>query len=230
MSECPDCLCHKIMRMLVKNTGYTLAVTRQETENYADSHGNFRRLIPKTVIQFKERLSGVYQFYTCIRQRKRISHEKLSLLSLYKNLNTCVAQWLLKSDPIAILRLLIFHKGYRNLPECIELRGADVLLAFPQIGPTTGIQKSFCVVDILPTVSCLGFIFSVYRRASALARMCDSLHISTMYCINLDECHVLRMCVSMRIYIYTIYIYTIVCKTYVQNVTRSCRTKQELFH
>lgn len=38
-------------------------------------------------------------------------------------------------------------------------------------------------------VACLGFIFSVYRYASALARMCDSLHISAMYCINLDECH-----------------------------------------
>lgn len=136
----------------------------------------------------------------CIRQRKRISHEMLSPLSFYKNLNTRAAQWLLKSDPIAILRLLIFHKGYRNLPECIELRGADVLLAFPQIGPTTGIQKSFCVGDILPTVSCLGFIFSVYWRASALARMCDSLRISAMYCINLDECHVSRMCTCVYIY------------------------------
>lgn len=147
------------------------------------------------------------RFYTSIRQRKRISHDKLSPLSLYKNLNTRAAQWLLKSDPIAILRLFIFHKGYRNFPECIELRGADVLLAFPQIGPTTGIQKSFCVGDILPTVSCLGFIFSVYRRASALARMCDSLRISAMYCINLDKCHVLCMCPCAHIYVY------IVCKT-----------------
>jgi len=72
-------------------------------------------------------------------------------LSLYKNLNTRATQWLLKSDPIVILRLLIFNKRYRSLSECIELKGTDVLLAFPQIGPTTGIQKSFCARDILPT-------------------------------------------------------------------------------
>lgn len=126
---------------------------------------------------------------------------KLSPLSLYKNLNTRAAQWLLKSDPIAILRLLIFHKGYRSLPECIGLRGADVLLAFPQIGPTTGIQKSFCVGDILPTVSLVWDLYStVYRRASALARMCDSLRISAMYCINLDKCHV--FCARVSVYTY----------------------------
>lgn len=187
-----------------------------------------RRPTPKTVIQFKEGLFGVYQFYALHSSAKEdISREMLSPLSLYKNLNTRAAQWLLKSDPIAILRLLIFHKGYRNLPECIELRGADVLLAFPQIGPTTGIQKSFCAGDILPTVSCLGFIFSVYWRASALARMCDSLRISAMYCINLDECHVSRMC-TWRLHVR-------VCirrtrKTYVLHAAQSCRTKQELFH
>lgn len=114
-------------------------------------------------------------------------------VSLYKNLNTRATQWLLKSDLIAILRLLIFNKRYRSFPECIELKGADVLLAFPQIGLTTGIQKSFCARDILPTP----LVWDLYSPSTGVLprwHVCATLFTSPL-CIALTWTNVIsRVC------------------------------------
>lgn len=187
--------------------------------NYADSFRNSRRLNgPK-----KTRKSNLEKSHRCLPVLYEHSSAKEGFardypVSLYKNLNTRATQWPLKSDLIAILRLLIFNKGYRSLPECIELKGADVLLAFPQIGPTTGIQKSFCARDILPT----SLVWDLYSPSTGVLprwHVCATLLTSPL-CIALTWTNVISR----------VYTEQTVCKTYVLRAVQSRRTKQALFH
>lgn len=179
------------MRLLVKNSGSA----------FSRAQGTWQIML--TLPRFptsdpKNRKSNLEKGHRCLPVLYEHSSAKEGFardypISLYKNLNTRATQWPLKSDPIAILRLLIFNKGYRSLPECIELKGADVLLAFPQIGPTTGIQKSFCARDILPT----SLVWDLYSPSTGMLprwHVCATLLTSPL-CIALTWTNVIsRLC------------------------------------
>lgn len=184
------------MRLLVKNStspSSRLQSRSGDMTNYADSVPQFSTSDPKN------RKSNLEKGHRCLPALYEYSSAEEGFardypVSLYKNLNTRVTQWLLKSDPIAILRLLIFNKGYRSLAECIGLKGADVLLAFPQIGPTTGIQKSFCARDILRT----SLVWDLYSPSTGVLprwHVCATLLTSPL-CVALTWTDVIsRVCI-----------------------------------
>lgn len=154
----------------------------------------------------KKRVIGVYQFlYVC--RREIVSFARDYPVSLYKNLNTrarATRQYLLKANPLS--RFYVFSsstKGHHSLPECIDVKRSRRFIGVP----ADWTYDRYTEILLCRRYTTYRLLFGIYIlrlpgcAASALPRICDSLHISAMYCINLDECHLL--CVCARVCVHT---------------------------
>lgn len=119
--------------------------------------------------------------YAGIRQGRNRCFARDYPVKLHKDLNE--ERWpgrLLKSDPIVILRFLIFSEGYCNVKASFSANGdSTILLTFPQIERKTSIltRKSFCAgCTYLPWL--FQFIQSV---TEAYIRVCQTHEYSYLF-------------------------------------------------